>query len=102
MPEDVFAFGDSKINGVRCPVRSAGRSVSGKLLTVAERYDEVVQNRVRHGEGTIPANVAERCWNEAIVLIREQADSYLHEDPEHSSYLREVAIKAEFIGEKVF
>jgi len=88
--------------GARCPVKSAGRSVSGKLLTVAERYDSVVSDRVNEREGVVPENVAEDCWDEAITLIREQADSYRHKDPEHSSYLRDAAKKGEQITEAVF
>jgi len=93
MAQETYAFGDDSIDGSACPAVAAGRDIPNDdaALTVAEQYDSVVRERYGIDEGTLPASVAESCWEAAIGAVLSDADYYCGRDDEHADYLYDAA-----------
>jgi hypothetical protein len=105
--KEVFAFGDNMIQDTACPVLTVtgvtpGKQLESKLLTVAEKYDEIVRQRYGLDEGTLPASVAESCWNEAVENLLADSEYYLGRDNEHSEYLHDAATEGKALAERAF
>lgn len=71
---NVLAFGDNVVNGCPCPAMAAGLQPAngGHAATMAEEYDAVVLDRYGIDEGTLPREIAESCWEEAIERLHEK------------------------------
>jgi len=87
-----------------CPAVAADRDIpqDDAALTVAEEYDSVVRLRYDIDEGTLPADIAESCWLEAIESVRLNAEYYEREDPEHADYLWEAAESGREIADELW
>lgn len=101
--KETFAFGDNIIQDTACPVLTVtGEQPTGKLLSIAEKYDEIVRQRYGIDEGILPASVAESCWNEAVDSLFADSDYYLGRDAEHSDYLHDAATEGKSLAAKAF
>jgi hypothetical protein len=95
-----YAFGDSKVTGIRCPVRSTGRDLGPHELTVAEEYDEVVRERYGIDEGVLPESVAASAWRDAVSQLKQAAMTT--QDKDHAKWLHESVEAGEEIESEVF
>jgi hypothetical protein len=102
MAQKVFAFGDNSIDGQPCPVLASSHSIDGHALTVAEHYDDEVSARVDVQEGTIPASVAEKMWEQALSAVANNARYFEKEDPEHADYLYRALEAGKEVRDEIF
>lgn len=87
-----FAYGDNQIDGCPCPVLATGREMTGMLIDIAERYDQMAQDRFEDHEGTVPFETAKELWQETVDQLREDRDRHreLSEDWEyHNTFVAE-------------
>jgi len=59
-----FAFGDSRIDGAKCPALQAGCEPASDdyLLEFVELYDTVASNRSENHEGVVSEEAARELW----------------------------------------
>lgn len=99
-----YAYGADNVRGNCCPAVAAGFDPreNGKLLQVAETYDDLVSEFMGQSEGTLHESQAEKYWIKAVDSVRRRADEEFHRDEEHAEYLDDAVEFGEEVTEELF
>ena len=96
---DQYAFGDWTVDGINCPISSAGLTNAEVAAELGEEFDEqVLSEGFKQSKGVIDDEVAEKAWSD----MTERLEKLSNAENRRAEWYRQLHELAEEVQRKTF